>query len=95
VTQAIENIAGISEENSASAEEVSATVEEVNAQVEEVTASAAALSEMAQTLQMLVSRFTLPGAGTPQAPQAMTTPAVPAQVVPVPDDGDGYKVSRA
>ncbi|MBN1889477.1 MAG: HAMP domain-containing protein [Thermoflexales bacterium] len=61
VTQAIENIAGISEENSASAEEVAASVEEANAQTEEVTASAQNLSDMAQALQALVTRFTLPG----------------------------------
>lgn len=54
------NIASISEENSASAEEIAATVEEVNAQVEEVAASVQLLSHMAQSLQGLVARFTLP-----------------------------------
>jgi methyl-accepting chemotaxis protein len=59
VTQAVENIASVSEENSASAEEVSASSEEMSAQVEEVTASAAALEEMAQVLQDVVSQFKL------------------------------------
>jgi len=73
VTQSIENIAGISEENSASAEEVAAAVEEANAQVEEITASAQSLSEMAQTLQALVAQFTLPdtqGSKTREAREA-------------------------
>ena len=41
-----------------------AIVEEVNAQVEEVTASAMSLSEMSQTLQALVTQFTLPDTST-------------------------------
>ena len=40
VTQSIENIASVSEENSASVEEVSASAEEMSAQVEEVSAAA-------------------------------------------------------
>jgi len=59
VTQSIENIASISEENSASVEEVSASTEEMSAQVEEVGASAQSLTEMAHTLQQIVSRFHL------------------------------------
>ena len=59
VTEAVETIASVSEENSASVEEVSASAEEMNAQVEEVTASAQSLSEMAQMLMTLVSRFKL------------------------------------
>jgi hypothetical protein len=59
VTQSIENIASISEENSAAVEEVSASAEEMSAQVEEVTASAQSLAEMAQALQQVVARFKL------------------------------------
>jgi methyl-accepting chemotaxis protein len=59
VTQAIESIASVSEENSAAIEEVSASAEEMTAQVEEVTASAQTLSEMAQTLEKIVSQFKL------------------------------------
>jgi len=59
LTQSIENIASVSEENSASVEEVSASTEEVSAQVEEVSASATSLMEMAQVLQQVVSRFKL------------------------------------
>jgi methyl-accepting chemotaxis protein len=39
VSQAIENIASISEENSTASEEVGDSVEQANAQVQEVTAS--------------------------------------------------------
>jgi ABC-type transporter Mla subunit MlaD len=85
VTHAIENIASISEENSAAAEEVSATVEEVSAQVEEVTASAQSLSAMAQELQALVVQFKLPGseayAATPQGVDVIrTTTPMPVAV---------------
>jgi methyl-accepting chemotaxis protein len=55
--QAIENIASVSEENSAAVEEVSASTEEVSAQVEEVSASAASLMDMAQGLQQLIAQF--------------------------------------
>jgi methyl-accepting chemotaxis protein len=55
--QAIENIASISEENSAAAEEVSAATEEMTAQVEEVYASAQTLSEMAQSLDRIAAGF--------------------------------------
>lgn len=57
VTKAIENIASISEENSAAIEEVSAATEEMSAQVEEVSASAHSLSDMASSLQQMVSHF--------------------------------------
>jgi hypothetical protein len=59
VTQAIETIASVSEENSAAVEEVSASAEELNAEVEEVTASAQNLAEMAESLQRVVSHFHL------------------------------------
>ena len=57
VMNAIENIASVSEENSASVEEVSASAEEMSAQVEEVTASAQALEEMAEALQAAITQF--------------------------------------
>lgn len=57
--QAVENIASVSEENSAAVEEVSASTEEVLAQVEQVSVSAASLMEMAQGLQKLVAQFSL------------------------------------
>jgi methyl-accepting chemotaxis protein len=59
ISQAIENIASVSEENSAAVEEVSASTEEMTAQVEEVTASANVLSMMAQTLKEVVNQFKL------------------------------------
>ena len=59
VMQAIENVASVSEENSASVEEVSASAEEMSAQVEEVTTSADELSKMAADLHILVQRFRL------------------------------------
>ena len=57
INQAVENIASISEENSASVEEVSAAAEEMAAQVEEVSASAQSLTDMAQQLMDMVLRF--------------------------------------
>lgn len=57
LTRSIENIASVSEENSSAVEEVSASTQEVSAQVEQVSASAASLTEMAQQLSQVVSRF--------------------------------------
>ena len=57
--EAIENIASVSEENSASVEEVSASTEEVASQVEGVSASAEAMMEIAETLQKIVAQFKL------------------------------------
>jgi methyl-accepting chemotaxis protein len=59
VMQTIENIASVSEENSAAIEEVSASVEEMNAQVEEVNNSAQALTSTAETLRNSVDRFSI------------------------------------
>lgn len=59
VMQSIENVASVSEENSAAVEEVSASAEEMSAQVEEVTASADELSKMSSNLHNLVQRFQL------------------------------------
>jgi methyl-accepting chemotaxis protein len=55
--QAIENIASVSEENSAAVEEVSASTEEMSAQVEEFTASAQSLADMATALKVVVEKF--------------------------------------
>ncbi len=59
LTRSIENIASVSEESSAAIEEVSASTVEVSAQVEEVSISAASLTEMAQQLSQVASRFKL------------------------------------
>ena len=59
VSQAVESIAAVSEENSAASEEVSAATEELSAQVQEVVASAASLAQMADQLEALVARFKL------------------------------------
>lgn len=59
VMDAIESSASVSEENSAAVEEVGATAEEVSSQVEEVSRSSQYLSEMALSLQKLVSQFKL------------------------------------
>jgi methyl-accepting chemotaxis protein len=59
VSRAIENIASVSEENSAAVEEVSASTEEMNKQVDEVSGSAEELLEMAKALQNLVAKFKL------------------------------------
>lgn len=75
VSQAIETIASVSEENNAAVEEVSASTEEMNAQVSEVTQAASAMAGMAESLQAMVARFTLPGSSTLQAspaPQSAT-----------------------
>ncbi len=59
VIQAIENIAVVSEENSAAAEEVSAATEEMSAQIQEMVASAEGLTGMSDNLLMVVARFRL------------------------------------
>jgi len=59
VTQSIENIASVSQQNSAAVEEVSASAEEMSAQVDKVSVSARSLAGMAQTLQQLIARFKL------------------------------------
>jgi methyl-accepting chemotaxis protein len=59
VTQAIDTIAVISEENSAAIQEVSAEAIQMRTQVEEVTGAARSLAEMAASLQSLAARFQL------------------------------------
>jgi methyl-accepting chemotaxis protein len=61
VSDSVESIAAVSQENSAAVEEVSAATEEMSAQAEEVVASAASLAQMAGELEALVERFTLSG----------------------------------
>ncbi|MEI6043980.1 MAG: methyl-accepting chemotaxis protein [Chloroflexota bacterium] len=59
VIQAIENIAVVSEENSAAAEEVSAATEEMSAQIQEMVTSVEGLAGMSDNLLMVVARFRL------------------------------------
>jgi len=61
IRKSIENVAGISEENSAATEQVSASAQEVNAQVEEIVALSRSLDTMAIDLQEAVSTFKLNG----------------------------------
>ena len=60
VNDAVESIAAISEENSASAEEVSAATQELNDQAQGVVQAASSLTEMSEKLRRLVSRWRLP-----------------------------------
>lgn len=57
VTQSIENIASVSEENSASIEEVSASTSEISQQVAELSSTVAGLNELAKALQGSIERF--------------------------------------
>ena len=59
VSNSVENIASISEENSASAEEVSASVDEMTIQMTSVNQSAEMLTEMSMALQDQVQQFIL------------------------------------
>jgi methyl-accepting chemotaxis protein len=56
-SQAMKNIAGISQENGLAVEEVSAGAEEVKVQVEEVSISANTLTEMSLALRRVVEQF--------------------------------------
>jgi methyl-accepting chemotaxis protein len=60
VNDAVESIAAISEENSASAEQVSAATHELSDQAEGVVQAASSLSEMSDKLRRLVSRWRMP-----------------------------------
>ena len=77
VSRAIESIAAVSEENSASTEEVSAATEEMSAQVEEVVASATSLSELAAQVDALVAQFKLE-AGSASRASASSGPTLVA-----------------
>ena len=59
VLDIVENLASISEENSAAVEEVSASTEEMSAQVQEVAQSASVLSAMSDSLAVMLSDFYL------------------------------------
>lgn len=59
VTQSIEDIASISEQNSAAVEQVSASAMEMSEQVEEVTKSVNGLTGMARSLQTTLAQFNL------------------------------------
>jgi methyl-accepting chemotaxis protein len=60
VNDAVESIAAISEENSASAEEVSAATSDLSEQADGVVVAAGSLTEMSDKLRRLVSRWRLP-----------------------------------
>ena len=57
VSESVTEIAGVSEQNSASTEEVSASAEQMSAQAEQVTANAHGLGQMADQLSDVVSAF--------------------------------------
>ena len=57
VSESVTEIAGVSEQNSASTEEVSASAEQMSAQAEQVTANAHQLGQMADQLADVVSTF--------------------------------------
>jgi methyl-accepting chemotaxis protein len=59
VSDAVQAIAAVAEENSAATEEVSASAEEMTAQVEEMAAQAQELAATASELRALVGRFTV------------------------------------
>jgi methyl-accepting chemotaxis protein len=76
-THTVEDIASVSEENSAAVEQVSAATWEVSEQVHAVTAAAHALAATSETLQQLVSHFTLAdGAPAALAPIVLHQPPV-------------------
>jgi methyl-accepting chemotaxis protein len=84
VVQAFENIASVSEENSAAVEEVSASAEEMSAQVEEVTNSVQNLVEMASDLNQIVDRFKLTAMTSPKSAANPKKTAVLKQPAPTP-----------
>ena len=57
VIEIIHNLAAISQENAASTEEASASVEEQTAAVEEIATASETLAQLANNLQMTISRF--------------------------------------
>lgn len=69
VSQSVESIAAVSQQNAAAAEEVSAATQEMSAQSQEVAASAQTLSEMADRLDAIVGRFKLVDAVPSPLPQ--------------------------
>ena len=76
-TRTVEDIASVSEENSAAVEQVSAAALEVGQQVHAVTQAAYSLAATAQTLQQLVSQFTLTAEAAPSpAPVVWQRPPI-------------------
>lgn len=59
IQDTLQNLAAIAEENSASTEEVSAAMEEQTATIEEISNASARLSELAQNLQAVITKFKL------------------------------------
>ncbi|PKM56124.1 MAG: hypothetical protein CVU98_11645 [Firmicutes bacterium HGW-Firmicutes-3] len=57
ILDAIQSLAAIAEENSASTEEVSASVEEQTASMEEISSASESLSDLSQNLRSLIDRF--------------------------------------
>lgn len=57
ILDAMQNLAAIAEENSASTEEVSAAMEEQTASIEEISGASEGLSGLAQNLQSIVEKF--------------------------------------
>jgi len=57
MTASIEDIASVTEENTAATEEVHASAEEVNGQMEEMAVLTRSMAEMAQKMQEMVSRY--------------------------------------
>ena len=85
VARSVENIASISEENSASVEEVSASVDEMSAQVTTVNESAQMLTAMARNLEELVRQFKL---DEPVHPEPIAP--VPSRSMPTNGRKNGY-----
>jgi uncharacterized protein YoxC len=88
----MENIASVSEENSAAVEEVSASVEEMSAQVEEVNASAQSLATMAEVLQDIVRQFKLTQTQAPVARES--TPVSHLLSLPVRARNNGHRIEK-
>ena len=65
VTQSVDSVASITEQNNATTQQASASAEEMTAQVEEVVAAAQSLSQMAEDLQKVVGTFNIDDSGSP------------------------------
>lgn len=59
ILDTLQKLAAIAQENSASTQEVSAAIEEQNASMEEIAGASEGLSELAQNLHNIISRFKL------------------------------------
>ena len=65
--EAMDTIAAVTEQNSASMEEISASTDAMSSKVSEVTTSAERLAELANELNRIVSEFILPDENEPEA----------------------------